>query len=59
MFSNGGSIVAAGALQAQGGLFYTERGSWCSYSSSFAASGQIQAQGAVIIPVSNHQEHYR
>jgi hypothetical protein len=56
VFTTGGSIIAAGALQAQGGLYATERGSWCSYSSSFAASGQLQAQGVVIIPV--RENHY-
>jgi len=53
VFTTGGSNIAAGALQAQGGLFITERYGWCG-SSTFAASGQLQAQGVVITPVREH-----
>ncbi|HRR48623.1 MAG TPA: hypothetical protein P5293_01410 [Bacteroidales bacterium] len=63
--TTGGAIVAGGNLQAQGGFargsyFNAERhrcSSSVSYGSFTSASGQFQAQGAVIIPVQNH--YYR
>jgi len=56
LFTTGGAIIAGGNLQAQAGLYATERYGCHSYSSSFAASGQLQAQGVVIIPV-REQKH--